>query len=95
MTNDLGAASCNATETIEHLDFEPACDSLLHCDGAPHADWIVFTTIPPCGCVPGVRTWCSPCLAMAHGQTNCNLKCIRCGNSWQTPGWIIRAEPLR
>ena len=87
---DLGAASCNATETIGHLDFTPPCDSWMH-DGtdAPPASWTGITR-----CCGAVRIVCDPCL-IEQRRRDAALTgyCVLCSTP-MTP-YLANVEPMR
>ena len=98
MTNDLVPGSCNATETIEHLDFEPTCDSRWHETTGTTADAdFVCLTHRICECRPAMRMFCSGCMAKAWtiGRTK-HVYCAECGAvSDGLHPWVLYADALR
>lgn len=87
-------SSCNATNSIEHLDWTPPCDSikgpksLAHKGTVPPAAW-TFTT----GCCGVVRLRCDACLAylLSWPRLNCSLCC----RGMETRALLMNLEPLR
>lgn len=72
---DLDAASCNATDAIEHLDFHPNCSSDKH---ERRALWICRVIERPCDCGPTVVLACGPCYAWYNPPGIWRWHCTDC-----------------
>lgn len=93
VTADESPASCNATNTIAHLDFEPPCGARPSSRCPRPADtWVVRA--PCCPTAPVSGFVCSPCLkAFLAGPPP---RCPDCLCLWPTPAAsLARIEPLR
>lgn len=97
VTGGTDAASCNATDAIEHLDWQPPCDGKEHVyrgEVAPPAQFQVVAH--GCACVPALRLWCGGCVSIdqwnATQWRQCR-PCEVCGVRVPLPQ-AIRVEPL-
>ena len=93
---DLDAASCNATETIEHLDFEPPCENIkgassrFHHGTIPPAAWQYRTS-----CCGTLRMRCDECVGFFLSNANTRITCTLCGaRNLDAVGHMIGLERL-
>lgn len=76
------------TEPIEHLDFDPACESIWCTDDAGPATHIAGSRL--CGCSLLLCTPCTERLRQRFPERLILIHCAHCHGSWSVPGTAFR-----